>query len=127
LKVVTSAVVTLVGLTGCILPYPHTSDRSVEYHGTVLDARTRAPIKGAKVVFKDTGDPITSRTTNAAGHFRYGPTHNFHVAEVGFTELKDWPPGHSIDGMTVSHPGYVSQDFHNIWGGEVNVLLEPEQ
>src|ERR1035437_8567841 len=84
-------------LTACV-PYPHTTRRSDEVSGTVLDARTHLPIQGAKVVQTEAGEvhqPKTrTRTTDAAGHFRFKASHNFHWAIVGVGEGHDWPPNH---------------------------------
>jgi hypothetical protein len=117
----------VVGLvTGCF-PYPHTTRRSSEVSGTVLDARTRAPIKGAKVVQSEGGtvdSPETrTRTTDAAGHFRLKVSHNFHLAIIGAGEGQDWPPPRHYEAVTISYPNYLSYEIQG-WG-EVNVLLEP--
>jgi hypothetical protein len=67
--------------SGC-MPYPHRTLRSWEVSGTVLDARTGAPIKGAKVVQSEDSPRPESRqtTTDAAGRFVLPTSYNFHWA-----------------------------------------------
>jgi hypothetical protein len=95
--------------------------------GTVLDAHTRAPIKGAKVIQSEgNGIPpgkTRSRTTDAAGRFRFGVSHNFHLATAG-PEGADVPPGYEYEFVTVSCPGYLS---HQIQYGssDMKIPLKP--
>lgn len=114
-------------LTGCV-PYPHTSPRSWEVSGTVLDARTRAPIKGANVVQEEraTSYPAQTRrrTTAAAGHFRLKASHNFHLAAV--IDGEGWPRAHFYDVVTISHPNYLSYEIKG-WGKEMTILLQLNQ
>src|ERR1041385_5022179 len=63
-------------ITGCI--YPHTTQRSPEVFGRVLDARNGTPIKSAKVFL--TGHPAVSCATDRTGRFRLKATDNFHIA-----------------------------------------------
>lgn len=118
---------TLALLSGCIIPYPHTSERSSEVSGTVLDARTRAPIKGAEVIQSQDPGPALGktrrRTTDEAGRFRFRASHNFHLATAG-PEGADLPHGYEYESLTVLHPGYLS---YETWGGErdMKLLLQP--
>jgi hypothetical protein len=95
----------LVLMVGCLIPYPHTSVRSPEFSGRVVDAETHAPISGAKIWV--IGHPQTSCETDATGRFRLKETHNFHVGVVvvpgGGGEL---PQGIFDMGLAVSHAGY---------------------
>lgn len=124
---VSSCVMALALLVGCFLPYPHTTPRSLgEVRGVVLDARTRAPIRGAKVVQTErSGFPpgkTRKRTTDAQGRFRFNVSHNFHLASVG-PEGADWPPGVSYEYVTVSYSGYLSYETEGL--GEIEILLQP--
>jgi hypothetical protein len=118
-------------VAGCIIPYPHTSLRSSEVSGTVLDAATHLPIKGAKVVeSEDPGFPTGKtrrRISDAAGRFRFTASHNFHLATIG-PEGADLPHGSEYKAVTVIHPGYLSYEIDG-WGGNfgasVEVLLQP--
>ena len=74
LKFIACALV-LVALTGCL--YPHTSPRSPEISGSILDARSHAPVQGAEVSLS--GHPQVSSTSDAVGHFRLRATRNFHL------------------------------------------------
>lgn len=115
-------------LTGCIIPYPHTTVRSFEVHGRVLDARTRAPIQGAKVFLSE--HPNVRSTTDATGKFRIKATHNFHLGAA--VPEADWPPGkywHSD--VTVLHPDYtiyVQRELDDRWlTDKADILLEPKR
>jgi hypothetical protein len=66
-------------LTGC-LPIPHTTPRSDDVHGRVLDAITHAPIQGAKVFFD--ASPHHPTYTDEAGYFHRKAIRNFHWAYV---------------------------------------------
>jgi hypothetical protein len=116
-------------LAGCVLPYPHTTLRSGEIHGTVLDARTHAPVEGAEVVLTDNPADLRASskvccTTDAMGHFRHKATHNFHLAVIGLGESQDWPKSHECDRGRVFHANYMMQKFEG-WG-EVNIELQPK-
>src|SRR5438105_2943211 len=78
-------------LGGCI--FPHTTMRSPEIGGRVLDARTGAPVQGAKVFLYD--DPSTSCKSDATGHFRLRETRNFHLG--GGPGGDHWPAGDAYD------------------------------
>lgn len=114
---------------GCMLPYPHTTLRYGEIHGTVLDAHTRDPVKGATIVITEFSYGIrsyssVSRVTDASGHFRFKETRNFHLARYGLAEGRDWPWPHRFDHATVTCPGYIPQKFEG-WG-EVNIMIQPK-
>jgi hypothetical protein len=109
-----------------VLPYPHTTERSRELRGTVLDARTLAPIQGAKVVQSERrGAPpgkTRTRITDAAGRFTLTATHNFHLAAAG-PEGADWPRGHQYELVTIVCSNYLAHEIEG-WG-ELRVLLQP--
>lgn len=116
-------------LSGCVIPYPHTTLRSKEVTGTVLDARTRAPIKGARVVQSEHSingaKPKTrATTTNASGRFKLPTSHNFHLAiGSGGERFEDLPPGHVYEEVTIFSPGYLSYQMKGY--GDVKILLQP--
>jgi hypothetical protein len=113
-------------LAGCV-PIPHTTLRSPEFRGEVLDARTHAPIQGAKVFL--TYRPSHSCRTDSSGHFRLRATYNFHLAYLLTPgQGDDWPFGEYDNGVgpiTVSHTNYMPA--HRSYGGDVQleVLLNP--
>jgi hypothetical protein len=124
--------------TGC-LPIPHTSQRSPEFRGTVLDARTRGPVQGAKIVLSE--DPTISCTSAKDGSFRLKATRNFHLLYIwnpAYESMPEWPKGKEYGKVTVtiSHPNYVTHkkseasDYILIEGGiillEGNILVEPK-
>src|SRR6266481_2386760 len=92
-------------LTGC-LPFPHTTDRSPAVSGRVVDARTRAPIKEARVWLEKS--PHHTTYTDADGRFRMGATWNFHWAY--FSPEGDWPD-RKDPMVAIEHPGYLHADF----------------
>ena len=108
-------------LTGC-LPFPHTTDRSPAVSGRVVDARTRAPIKEARVWLEKS--PHHTTYTDADGRFRMGATWNFHWAY--FSPEGDWPD--RKDSYTeISRPGYHTYGFFNDRGGDLGEIpLKPE-
>jgi len=108
-------------LSGCL--YPHTSERSDEVRGRVLDAKTRLPIKGAKIYFCD--PPHHATRTDAYGYFRMKAAKNFHwlagADGSGF-------PSPKSDGICISYEGYVTRDFRKRYDGDpLNILLKPNQ
>ena len=107
-------------LPGC-MPWPHTTDRSQEVRGRVLDANTHTPVSGAKVFLVQS--PHHPAYTDATGHFRLKATRNFHWAYPA-------PEGHWPDrkdsSMEIAHPDYLS--IWGNWSGDVgDVLLKPKQ
>jgi hypothetical protein len=107
-------------LSGCI--WPHTTERSREVNGRVLDAKTRLPIKRAKVAFCD--PPHHTTYTDVDGNFRMKAAKNFHwlvgADGSGF-------PNRKANGICITHEGYLIEDF---WPGydkdPMNILLEPK-
>ena len=120
LLAITGSVLSL--FLGC-LPIPHTTERSPEVYGRVLDARTHAPIHGAQVSLSQ--PPHHSTYTDAAGRFRLRPTRNFHFAYVA---PEGGSPGRKDDSVTVSHPKYRPYGFLANAGGDIgDILLEPSR
>ena len=96
-----------VGLSGCIWPVPHTSQRSPEVSGRVLDATTQAPIAKAKVALHDC--PSVTTATDNSGSFVLRATHNFHYASRMGMCWTDLPEGKQYGpSIEVSHPRYVA-------------------
>ena len=128
LKSVASTLV-LVTLTGCL--YPHTSPRSPEIYGRILDARTHASVQGAKVFL--TEHPKVSRASDAEGHFRLKKTHNFHLlVGPGCSSGGGWPAGDYWGcAITVSHTNYetyVQRGSDDRWlNDKGDILLQPRQ
>ena len=120
--------VVLLTLSGCMIPYPHTTMRSEEITGTVIDSRTGAPVEGAKVVQRAFNGAregkIRARTTDSLGHFRLRATHNFHLATVG-PEGADWPRGYYYELVTVACPDYLPHEIRGYGGGNFEILLQP--
>jgi hypothetical protein len=112
-------------LAGCY-PYPHTTLRSEKLTGTVLDARTHRPIKGAKVVQSEGWEmdrpKRRTRTTDAQGRFKLPASHNFHLGIIG-VEGNGWPPGYRYQLVTISYPNYLS--YVTGGSGHTEVLLQP--
>jgi hypothetical protein len=94
-------------LSGCIIiPFPHTDLDTPRYSGRVLDASTRHPIGGAKVVVA--GLPRTSVETDSSGHFltRFGVAWML-VSEGTPSGDMGIPLGSYSQGyLLVTHPGY---------------------
>jgi len=102
-------------LTGC-LPIPHTTPRSDDVHGRVLDAVTRAPVKGAKVALSLS--PHHETFTDADGRFHMKATRNFHWAYV--TPGGDWPFG-KPSSMEITHSNYLT--LEGGWSGDAGDIL----
>jgi hypothetical protein len=121
-----AGVVVLALLIGC-LPIPHTTERSPEIYGSVLDASTRSPIQGARIFLS--GHPDISCASDSTGHFRLKATHNFNFGSV--PPEGDWPSrtywGSSI---TVSHANYAEFVQHEAddWRltDKGDILLKPD-
>jgi hypothetical protein len=98
-------IILIVGLlTGC-LPMPHTTLRSPEVRGRVLDASTHAPIQGAMVFLAE--HPKVSCETDSAGYFWLKETRNFHTGAI--PPEGDWPQREYWEDMvTISHTNYAS-------------------
>jgi len=127
LKIVAAAFALLL-LTGCL--YPHTTIRSSETDGRILDARTHAAVRGAKVFL--TENPKVSCTSDATGHFRLRETHYFHLM-VGPGEGGGWPRAGDPWGcaLTISKAGYLTYVQHgpDDWrlSHKGDIFLEPNQ
>jgi hypothetical protein len=118
-------------LTGCIVPDPHTSLRSDEIVGKVLDEHTRAPVQGAKVFFSE--HPNLSCKSDSDGMFRLKETHNFTAVliagggAVGYWPSQDywWPY------ITVSHTNYAPYEFDWVYRTDrvdsLVILLKPKK
>lgn len=109
-------------LTGC-LPIPHTTERTPEISGRVLDAQTHSPIQRAKIFLVQ--KPHHTTLTDASGRFRLKETRNFHWAYI--TPEGDWPDrkGNVIE---IVHPGYKPHGFSEAWAHDVgDILLQPKR
>src|SRR5258708_4997729 len=109
-----------VGLTAGCLPIPHTTLRSPEVWGRVLDQRTREPIQGADVSFNQS--PHHRTLTDTRGHFHRKAVRNFHFLYLP-------PEGHWPDrkdsGTRISHPDYAP--LWGDWSGDVgDIFLRPK-
>jgi hypothetical protein len=99
-------IIVLLGiLPACIIPYPHTTSRTPEIKGRVLDSATREPVQGAKVFFIRALHHTTR--TDARGYFFLQATRNFHWAYVSG---EDWPEDKGVS-MEISHTNYISYQF----------------
>jgi hypothetical protein len=103
-------------LSGCV----HTSQRSVEVRGRVLDAETHLPIKGVRIRFAES--PHHPTYTDGNGCFKMKARTQIHWG--GNAAGGSWPsPKTSL--MGASHP-----DYHGIareWSGDIgDVLLKPK-
>ena len=45
----TAVVILLIALSGCVVPYPHTTTRSFEISGRIVDSKAGLPIAGARI------------------------------------------------------------------------------
>jgi hypothetical protein len=114
-------------LGGC-LPFPHFPQRSPEFQGRALDARTHAPVQGAKVFLTDR--PSVSCKTDSSGNFRLGATHKFQISFLMLLEARvaDWPSREEgYTGLTVSHTNYQPSGFFYQGDTPIEALLEPER
>jgi hypothetical protein len=112
-------------VTSCV-PYPHTSIRSPEITGRILDARTHAPIEDAKIFFPD--HSRVRCLSGADGKFRLKATHNFHLG--GIPPEGDWPKGEQYGAaIAITHPGYkdIIQRGPDDWrlADKGDIFLEP--
>lgn len=88
-------------LVGC-MPWPHTTPRLADVQGRVLDARTHAPVSGAKVYLDVSPHHTTYTDTN--GYFHIRPVHQFHYGYV--PPEGEWPDNKD-SGMGISHTNYM--------------------
>jgi hypothetical protein len=105
-------------LTGCI--YPHTSERSSEVRGRVLDSQTHLPLKGAKICFVQ--KPQYPTYTDANGRFQMKARRNFHWS--GNAGGGSWPFP-KIGSKIISHPNYVTIGWDGS-GDAGDILLQPK-
>lgn len=114
-------------LEGCI-PLPHTTERTPEIYGRVLDARTHLPIQGAKIFLSS--HPNISCISDSTGHFKLNATHNFHLGSV--PPEGDWPPrkywGAAITVLCTNYVTFV-QHGPDDWRltDKGDILLEPKK
>jgi hypothetical protein len=94
-------------LTGCVWPIPHTSQRSPEFRGRVLDAQTMQPIARARISLHERSS--VSTTTASSGRFRLVASRNVYFntlgpcpSEVPSTKTYVWL-------LDVAHPKYQEQ------------------
>ena len=100
--------------------YPHTTERSKEVHGRVLDAQTRLPIKGAKIEFLQS--PHHPTYTDADGYFRMKAAKNFHT---GVNLAGGDEPMPKMSDKIISHPNYVIANLDG--SGDIgDVFLQPK-
>jgi hypothetical protein len=106
---------------GC-LPIPHTTPRSADVRGRVLDANTRLPIKGAKVFLVE--EPHHTTCTDEGGYFHMKATRNFHLAYTGGS---GWPDSKD-NYVQISMTNYVPYGFDDYGGGNLgDILLKPQK
>ena len=82
----------LIATSGCIIPYPNTTQSSPEIRGRVLDATTHKPIQGAQIAV--IGRPNTTVISDASGSYHLPAYHSFHLAFMpGICGSYDLPQG----------------------------------
>ena len=101
-------------LTGCFIPRPHTTLRSQEISGKVLDERTHAPIQGAKIYL--TEQPNVSCVSRPDGTYKLKAIYNWHTGYIsGGAESFDVPAGkYWRPIITLSHTNYIQREVD--WG-----------
>src|SRR5438445_5464929 len=110
-------------LSSCV-PMPHTTPRSDEARGRVLDAATRAPIQGARIFL--TKHPGVSCESDSEGYFRLKKTRNFHFAVI--PPDGRWPYGEFWEPhVTVAHRKYSPRRLDDDFLDKGEVLLEPKK
>ena len=88
-------------LTGCV--YPHTTNRTPELRGRVVDAQTGSPLVGAKVHWLSDSTPIAQ--TDAQGRYVLRATQNWHILVVGHGHWPD-PDWLAPRELWFDHPDY---------------------
>lgn len=125
-------VVVACSLTGCVLPIPHRRVHVGGIEGKVIDARTQAPLEGAKVTDAHSGSLLA--TTDRAGEFAVSPKRGWHGAylygPISFSLLPHFDMAAPAPEIRVSAEGYRDwtrrEDFR--WGVDrtrVGVALAP--
>jgi hypothetical protein len=103
----TPFILILILLSGCVIPYPHTTTRSGPISGTVLDEHTHSPIAGAEIVL--TQHPKAACKSDSSGHFMLKEIRSWHWGiGIGAGNSEDLPfrmPWDPI--ITVSHTNYT--------------------
>ncbi|HEV7406152.1 MAG TPA: hypothetical protein VGO11_24610 [Chthoniobacteraceae bacterium] len=99
-------------LSGCIIPYPHTSQRFSGVSGHVRDARTHRPISGVGVALHQ--HPSTRTTTDADGAYHLDAQKNFHLFFMPGPCGASLPMGEQWSVMLdFTHPGYRPFSFED--------------
>ena len=99
------SVLIVAGLSGCLWPVPHTSERSPEVRGRVIDAVTHLPVEGTTIALHD--HPSIMARTDSTGTYRVRATHNVHLVTFLGVCSSDFPLGKYYgDEVDVSHPLY---------------------
>src|SRR5690348_2923465 len=83
------AIVLLISFFGGCIPMPHTTERSPEIHGRILDANSHTPIQGAKIFLS--GHPNILSVSDTNGNFQLKATRNFHLGST--PPEGNWPKG----------------------------------
>ncbi|HEY4415855.1 MAG TPA: carboxypeptidase-like regulatory domain-containing protein [Verrucomicrobiae bacterium] len=110
-------------LTGCIIiPFPHTSIKSPEVEGRVVDSNDR-PVKGARIELENckaygrTGTdwtvPGARTTTGADGRFSLWPKYNLHLLWYSNPSFQFNIPGGAFwtGRLTVSCEGFYVKTY----------------
>jgi hypothetical protein len=121
----TPFILLLILASGCVIPYPHTTNRSEPISGTVLDERTHSPIAGAEVSL--TQHPKVACKSDSSGHFNLKEIHNWHWGlGIGAGNTEDLPyRSHWEPIITVSHTNYTPRSNLDWWQrGDDTVLLK---
>jgi hypothetical protein len=93
-------------LSGCVLPWPHTTVRMDEINGKVLDERTHAPIPGVRISL--TYHPEISSKSRVDGSFKIKQINNWHFGYTAVVEQHDYPSGQTWEPEIVfSHTNYL--------------------
>jgi len=116
-----SFILIFVLFTACF-PDPHTTLRSPEVRGRVLDAHTHAVIQGANVFFTD--QPKISCQSDVEGYFLLKQTRNFHVGVI--PPEGNWPRREYYwPKITISCTNYVSREINSYSTDKRDVFIEP--
>ena len=104
------SVLVVAGLSGCVWPVPHKSERSPEVRGRVIDAVTHLPIAKATVALHN--HPSIMARTDRTGAYRVQATHNVHLVTFLGMCSSDFPQGKYYgDEVDVSHPLYQTNQI----------------
>jgi hypothetical protein len=109
-KLMILSALALGGLSGCVVPAPHTSQRSPEVRGRVIDATTQLPIGNVTVALHE--HPSIMARTDDSGAYRIRATHNIHLARLLGPCTSELPAGQNYgDELDVSHPLYHTKQI----------------